>query len=282
MKKILLPTDFSENAYNAITYVLQLLKDDICEIFLLHTYTPTFVSAGSMIDSYSALTLQKIAEETAQKKMEGLEARLKTAFPNPNHTLVPAVSFNTLISEMKDVVQQHHIDFIVMGTQGATGAKEVFLGTQTMYAIKKMKCPVLAVPSNFSYQAPKEIVFATDYKVDRNNKYLSILREICNTHVSRLHILNAYYGTQLTDKQIDTKAFLDEYFIKNAHLFHHIDGADVIEAIEQFQTKAKINFLVMIHNKHNFLENILFKPVVNEIVYHTNVPFLVIPSIERQ
>ncbi len=282
MKRILLPTDFSENAFNAITYAVQLLKYDACEFFLLHTYTPTFVSAGSMIDSYSALTLQKIAQENAKNNLDALEERLLKDFSNKNHTFTAITSFNMLIPEMKNIVAEHSIDFVVMGTQGATGAKEVFLGTHTMYAIKKMKCPVLAVPSNFSFEEPKEILFPTDYKVDRENKYLSLLRDLCETHISRLHMLNAYEGTPLTNEQIENKAFLDDYFAGNAHLFHVAAGTDVIGAVEQFQMKTMINFMVMFHNKHNFLENILFKPVINQIVYHTKVPFLVIPSVERQ
>ncbi len=282
MKRILLPTDFSENAFNAIKYAVQLFKEDTCEFFLLHTYTPVLVSSGSMIDSYSALTLQKIAQETAENKLETLEKRIHSEFPNKNHSFVSTASFNMLIAEMKNLRTDNNIDFVIMGTQGATGAKEVFLGTQTMYAIKKMKCPVLAVPSNFHYETPKEILFPTDYNVDRKNKYLALLRDICDANVSRLHILNAYHESPLSEAQLDTKAFLDAYFIDNAHLFHIATDVDIVEAVAQFQINAKINFLVMIHNKHNLLENLLFRPVINQIVYHTNVPFLVIPSVERQ
>jgi len=282
MKRILLPTDFSENAFNAIKYAVQLFKEDACEFFLLHTYTPVMVSSGSMIDSYSALTLQKIAQESAQNKLNTLEQKIQEAFPNPNHTFTTTASFNMLISEMKRLIEEHTIDFVIMGTQGATGAKEVFLGTQTMYAIKKMKCPVIAVPSNYDYEAPKEILFPTDFNVDRKNKYLGMIRDLCDTYASRLHILNAYHNVPLTEAQLDTKAFLDAYFIDNAHLFHIASDTDVIGAVAQFQLKNKINFLVMIHNKHNFLENILFRPVINQIVHHIDVPFLVIPSVERQ
>ncbi|WP_432410111.1 universal stress protein [Rasiella sp. SM2506] len=282
MKRILLPTDFSENAYNAIKYAVQLLQDEVCEFYLLHTYTPVIMSAGSMLDSYSALTYQKVAQENAKKNLDKIEAEIGKKFPNKNHNYTAILSFNTLIAEMKSVVEEHTIDYVIMGTQGATGAKEVFLGTHTMYAIKKLKCPVLAVPANFDYEPPKEILFATDYKLDKNNKYLFMLRDLCDAHHSRLHILNSYYGTPLTESQLENKAFLDAYFIDNAHLFHIAEGTDVLGAVEQFQIKAKINFMVMIHNNHNFLENILFRPVINQVVYHTNVPFLVIPSVKTQ
>lgn len=282
MKRILLPTDFSENAYNAIEYALHFYKNEDCEFVLLHAYTPVIVSAGNVIDSFSALKLQQLAQANAEKRLEALIEKIRKEFSNKYHTFTPYASFNMLIVEMQNVVEEYNIDLVIMGTKGATGAKEIFLGTHTMYAIKKMKCPVIAVPSNFEYEAPKEILFPTDYKVEKKNKYLAMLREICTKHISRLHILNAYYGTPLTEAQLDIKAFLDAYFIDNAHLFHIAEGTDVVGAVEQFQIKAKINFLVMIHNKHNFLENMLFKPVINQIVYHTNVPFLVIPSIEKQ
>lgn len=282
MKHILLPTDFSENAYNAIKYAVQLLKEEVCEFHLLHTYTPVMVSSGSMLDSYSALTLQQVAQETAEKKLQELEDQITTDFPNKNHSFTSVATFNTLVGEMKDTVEEHAINFVIMGTQGATGAKEVFLGTHTMYAIKKMKCPVIAVPSGFKYKAPKEILFPTDYKLNENNKYLSMLRDLCDQHNSNLHLLNAYSGLPLTETQVATKSFLDAYFIDNSHVFHIAEDTDVLGAVAQFQKKTEVNFMVMIHNKHNFLENLLFKPVINQVVHHTHVPFLVIPSVERQ
>ena len=168
-----------------------------------------------------------------------------------------------------------------MGTQGATGAKEIFLGTHTMYTIKKVKCPVIAVPSGFKFEAPKEILFATDYRFNKTNKYLPLLKDITATHNSRLNILSAYYGIPMDEEQDAIKNFLEDYFKDLAHLFHTAIDLDVIDAVSSFQIKNKINFLVMVHNKHSFFENLLFKPIINELVFHTNVPFLVIPSEDR-
>lgn len=282
MKRILLPTDFSDNAYNAISYAVKLMQHEVCEFFILHTYTPPMVSAGSMYDTYSALSMQKIAEEQAKKKLKKLEKKVKKEFPNTLHSFTSIASFNLLTTEMKELIEEKEMDFVVMGTQGATGAQEIFLGTQTMYAIKKMKIPVLAVPSNFKYEEPKEVLFPTDYHIERDNRFLELLRNLCEQHTSRLNILNAYYGTPLTNNQIENQEFLDVYFKKNAHIFHIAEGTDVIGAVTKFQLKTKINLLAMVHNKHNFLENMLFKPVINQIVYHINVPFLVIPSVKRQ
>ncbi len=281
MKRILLPTDFSDNALNAIRYAVQLFRNISCEFYLLHTYTPAAYGVGSMADSYSALELQKITKRNAEKSMDEVEQNIRAEFNNKNHHFKKFVTFNMLVHEIEDMVADNGIDLIVMGTQGATGAQEVFLGSHTMYTIKKVKCPVIAVPSGFGYEAPKEILFPTDFKLSKGNPYLSLIREICDLQAARLNILNAYYGVPLDDEQKEMKAYLDGYFKDNARLFHIAENTDVVGAIEKFQLKNKINLLVMIHNRHNFFENLLFKPVINQIVYHTNIPFLVIPSEDR-
>ncbi|MAP55100.1 universal stress protein [Altibacter sp.] len=278
MKKILLPTDFSENALNASRYALQFFANETCTFYLLNTFTPAAYNVGMMADSYSALRLQEIVRGNSEKGLERMEKTLTQEFNNPKHSFERIASFNLLVMEMIDLTETQDIDMIVMGTQGATGAKEVFLGTHTTYTIKKVKCPVLAVPSGFHYEAPKEILFPTDYTVSKTNPYLALIKEICKNHVARLNILNAYYGEPLTEEQEDIKDFLDHYFKDNAHLFHIAENTDVLGAIEQFQRKQKINLLVMVHNKHSFFENMLFKPVINQVAYHTNIPFLVVPA----
>jgi nucleotide-binding universal stress UspA family protein len=278
MKRILLPTDFSENAYNAISYAVQLYKDTKCKFYILHTYTPVSISAGSMVDNYSSFDLQDITKETAERKLKEIEDRLKTEFNNTNHTFITTVSFNTLTSEMVEVVKKKEIDFVIMGTKGATGAKEIFIGSNTMQTIKNLKCPVIAIPSGFKYEKPSEILFPTDYEIHKANQYLSLIKELCEKNNSRLHVLNVSQDIPLKVKQEQTEAFLDDFFKDTAHLFHNTENQDLMEAIVTFKKTYKINFLIMVHNEHNFFENLFFKPVVNQMVYHTNIPFLVIPS----
>jgi nucleotide-binding universal stress UspA family protein len=281
MKRILLPTDFSENAFNASSYALQLFAEDECTFYFLHTYTPVATNAGMLVNTYSALQLEEVTRDAAIYSMGVLEEKLLKEYPNPKHTFKKITKFNLLVSEIVSCVKEYKIDLIVMGTQGATGAKEIFLGTHTMFTIKKVKCPVIAVPSGFKFEQPKEILFATDYKFYPQNKYFTFLKELCTTHDSKLNILNAYYGTPLEPEQVKTKNYLDNFFNEISHLFHVAEGTDIPEAVKGFQQTRKINLLVMIHNKHSFFENLLFKPVINDLVYHTNVPFLVIPSRKK-
>jgi nucleotide-binding universal stress UspA family protein len=281
MKRILLPTDFSENAFNASSYALQLLAEDKCIFYLLHTYTPVALNAEMLVNTYSALQLEEATRDAAIKRMERLEEKLLKDYPNPKHTFKKITKFNLLVSEIVACVKEYKIDLIVMGTQGATGAKEVFLGTHTMFTIKKVKCPVIAVPAGFKFEMPKEILFATDYRFYTRNKYFIFLKELCSTYDSKLHLFNTHLNKPLDANQVKTKNYLGNFFNEISHLFHISGRADIPEAINGFKEIQKINLLVMIHNQHSFFENLLFKPVINKMVYHTNVPFLVIPSKKK-
>lgn len=282
MKRIILPTDFSENAFNAIRYAISLFEKETCTFYLLNTFTPSAFYVGmNTINTYSALQLEEIASKNSKRELDEVEKEIKENFSNPKHIFVKLTAFNLLASEIINLTETHGIDLVVMGTKGATGAKEVFLGTQTMYTMKKVKCPVIAVPSDFHYQVPKEILFATDFKFNQENKYLSLIKELAGKHTARVNILNAYYSEPLSEAQEADKDFLDTYFESTAHIFHTAEGLDVVGAVDEFQIKHKINFLVMIHNRHSFFENLLFRPVINQLVHHAQVPFLVIPSEKR-
>lgn len=281
MRRILLPTDFSENAFNAIQYAVQFFADETCTFYLLNTFTPVSYNVGYLVENPMPYGMEDIALMNSKREIERTEEKIKEIFPNPKHNFERISAFNLLVNEISDTVEKYNIDLIIMGTKGATGAKEIFIGTHTMFTIKKAKCPVLAVPSNFDYEKPKEVLFPTDFHLHSSNPFLPLLKSILDHHQSSLHILNAYYGIEPDESQKKTKEFLDHYFEGNTHEFHIADGMDVMEAVEDFQKNNIINLLVMIHNKHSFFENLLFKPVINQMAFHTNIPFLVIPSEKR-
>ncbi|WP_026451592.1 universal stress protein [Aequorivita capsosiphonis] len=280
MKNILLPTDFSQNAFNAMEYAVQLFQDEDCTFYLLNTYTPVAYNTSAYVNGQSAMMIEEITRKTSESELLEIEEKLKSKFKNSKHTFIRLSSFNLLVNEIIAVVKERNIDIIIMGTKGATGAKEVFLGTNTMFTIKKVTCPVIAIPDEFSYEKPKEILFPTDFKFSMENKSLKQLKSICTSHEARLNVLNIYFGESLSAKQEQLKSQFEQFIKDNNHIFHTEEYVDLVEAVERFQIKQKVNFLVMVQNKHSFFENLLFKPVVKQMVYHTNVPIMVMPAVE--
>jgi len=278
MIKILLPTDFSENAYNAIKYAVELFENEECNFYLLNTYTPVLYDTEYILYSPSPLSLHEIYRNKSLKGLEKIEKQINKDLPNSKHKWELVSSFNMLSDEIKIQVKEKKIDLVVMGTQGATGAKMILFGTHTVHAIKKSSCPLLAIPSGFKFKTVKNILFPTDYDLKFTDKYLNFLKRLIDKHASTIHIVNVHFGIPLNSEQEKAKKFLDDYFKKIQHKFYTMEKSSVPEGIDEFLNKNPVDLLVMISNKHSFFENILYRPVINEIGFRIKIPFLVIPS----
>ena len=278
MTRILIPTDFSKNAFEAITYALKTYAELKCTFYLLNTYTPPVYHTEYLIGSPGQFGLGDILQESSAGQLAELKTRLEDEYENPKHTIIVKSAFNTLLSEISETVKAEHIDLIIMGTKGATGAQEILFGTNTVHVIKKAKCAVIAVPPAFEYEAPKEILFPTDYEIAYDKKKLAPLMALAHQHRSRINIMHVRSGHDLTIVKEKHKSQL-ENIVGNTALFHEVPDNGIIEAINAFQVKEKINLLVMVHNKHTFMERLFIEPVIKKIGFHISVPFMVLPQI---
>ncbi len=283
MKNILLPTDFSDTAINAMDYAVQLFKDELCTFYVLNTFTPVALYTTSIYEGNTSLNIDigELYRQQSETNVSKAIDHIKSKYNNVKHTFQGVSSYNLLTLEIAEMVTGYNIDCIVMGTKGASGLKEVFLGSETMHVIKKATIPVIGVPDSYQYRDLKDVLFATDYNTGDTQKGLALLEELCASHISRLIFLNAYYGVQLDKNQLKNKEALNTYFKRDAHLNEIADGMDVLEAIEDFQSKHRIDLLVIVHNKHNFFENLLFTPVIRKIVHHSSVPFMILPPTSK-
>lgn len=279
MKKILLPTDFSKNALNAIDYALQLFKNETCAFFILNTYTPIIYNYEYQLnaDQYMMEAVD-LVKKNSEEKLNELVTTLKKKYNSSKHKFRTISSFNILSDEVIELTDKHDLDLVVMGTKGASKDKETLFGSNTIHVIKKAKCPVLAIPESFDFEAPREILFPTDYKIDYQLKALKPLVEIANMYNPRVNILHVYDGYELSEDQEQNKLKLNDYFNKTAHLFHNVSNQYITDAIKKFQLRAKINLLVMMNHGHSFFEKLFSKSAIYQIVLHLNIPLLVIPT----
>tara|TARA_R110002050_G_scaffold106801_4_gene216941 strand:+ start:54849 stop:55688 length:840 start_codon:yes stop_codon:yes gene_type:complete len=277
MKKILLPTDFSKNALNAIYYALKLFKGENCTFYLLNTYTPTIYNYDFQLKPGGLGNVVEVPISTIGE-LDDLKKDLKRKFVNAKHKFINISAFNSLTDEIKNLVIQEKIDLIVLGTKGASGIKEVVFGSNTIHIIQKVKCPVLSIPDGYVFEKPTEILFPTDYGIDFTENHLDIFKTIANNFKSKIHVLNVSLGQGLTEAEIANKERLEKLLAEFNGTYHRVIDDGVPQAINKFQISNPIKLLMMINNKHSFFENLFFKPVINKIGFHLTVPFLVIPS----
>lgn len=279
MKKILLPTDFSDNSLNAIHYALELLKDETCTLYLLNTYTPIIYNYDYQMNTGGYLgEVVDVVKKNSISKLEELRDDLNKKYKNNKHKYTIISSFNLLTDEIKDLIKTYAIDLIIMGTKGASGVREVLFGSNTIHVINKAACPVLAVPDGYFFEKPTEVLFPTDYKIDYTAQQFDVLKTIAERYESRVHILNVSQGRELNEKENKNKSTLEKLLKDHKHAFYRVDDQEIPQAITEFQKDTYVQLLMMINNKHSFFENLFFKPVISQIGFHLTIPFLVIPS----
>lgn len=278
MKNILLPTDFSNNAWNAICYALEFFKTEKCEFQILHTYTPTFYRMDYLMGGPTFSAIPDKGVDIAQAGLDKTLVDIKLKFNNPKHTFKTLSAFNTLTNEILELSETKDFDLIVMGTQGATGAKEIFMGTNTVHVIRKSKIPILVVPVGYEFKEINSIIFPTDYEQLYHVKDLKLLVNLLNTHNAKLTILHVKEEYDLVDEQKVNKKALMDYFKNINPDFVEERGKLMPEAIRTYIEEHQSGLLVMMSRKHSFLERLIVKSNVDFIGYHTTIPFLVIPQ----
>jgi nucleotide-binding universal stress UspA family protein len=162
MKKILVPTDFSANAFNALIYALNLAEHQSASVELLHVFHPPVVDISTSAEVLPELI--EISEKQAIQSFEELKARLLEDGIASLNSL--AVTYTHKMGFLVDIInqlnQKNSYDLIVMGTKGASGLKEVFLGSNTSQVIHKVKSPVMAIPEKALFHPIQNIAYATD------------------------------------------------------------------------------------------------------------------------
>lgn len=277
MKNILLPTDFSENSWNAIVFALKFFEKKSCTFYLLHVNSLSYVAANDSPYVQTKDFIENTFTKPAKKRLNALMKRISTEFPeNPNHHFFTLTDYNFFVDSVRNHVAEKKIDMIVMGTKGASGLKKVIIGSNAADVIKKVQCPALVVPEDAEFTDLKEVAFPTDYLLTYAVDLLRPLYNILETHNSSLQVLHVTNRDDtLTIAQQDNKDVLNEYFHKFECKFHQLTNRNVEDAIESFVQSRDIKMVAMVAKNLNYFQRILFHNKIEEITYHTHIPFLV-------
>jgi nucleotide-binding universal stress UspA family protein len=273
-RHILLPTDFSDNAWSAAVYALKLYEEDPCTFYFLYSSKMKISAMSNMSNK-----LMRVMAENDMKELSELKHMAKNANANANHNFEIILSTNDLDDAMEFAIQKHEIDCVVMGTKGATKAKEIVFGTNTVNIIKKIKsCPVLVVPDEFDFVKPQQIAFPTDFNRFYGEELLP-LKRFANLYNSKIRIVHINKEEEISEAQDYNIDRLKEALQNNPHSFHWMpDYGKIEQEIRDFIDELDINILVMIYYKRSFIERLFREPVIKKIGFQPTIPFLVIPS----
>jgi nucleotide-binding universal stress UspA family protein len=273
MRKVLLPTDFSEGAANALQFLTQQFRYEPLEITLLHTYHLQIVDPFTHQEMISMQ--EKELRTWAEEKLENIKQKILHELPGSHVNCVTRLGL--AVDEILNFSEENDIDFIIMGTLGASGLSEILIGSNTAKVIEFSRCPVLAVPLHFrSYRLPTEklkVTYACDftdldlYSFLQLNKFLSL----CNGKLCLMHVVKSKdeINSDFVQEIID---FLSLSF--DALEFELIEASDVLKGIKEFTEKNPQNILATTTHKRTFLDKLYSKSITTSIAFHNQTPLL--------
>jgi nucleotide-binding universal stress UspA family protein len=261
MKKILFPTDFSEAATNAFVHALEFAKTVNGELILLHTFEFPIYDNQFFPQNYNVLfeTLQLTQFDKFKEELPKLHAIAEEQ--NLNHIKMShRLMDGELLYNINRAIKEENIDYIVMGTAGATGWEAFFLGTNTGNVIAAVAVPVLSIPLESKFKKIETIGFTTRFR-DKDKKALREVLKFAKKTKAKIKCL--YVKTDNLDVASSTIKQWEEEFLGEPIQFYITPSEEVQEAILDFILFKDIDVLAMLTYKRNFFVE-LFKPSLTQ------------------
>lgn len=272
-RTILLPTDFSASARSAMQYSQQLYMGRGYKYIILNTVEPNAASSNAGM-------IVNMSEIIAKESLEGLkkEKEWLSSLPESEGNLVETVQmFGEFVNCVNQIVKDKAVDMVILGTTGASGLKEFFVGSNAATIIQEISVPVLTVPFHANFKEINQVVYATDLKTLKNPNILQFLKDLVIKRSAELILLNVVKEESKVsvDQKAREKEFLLNYFDSVGVSFESIKSEDTVEGINAYvKSRNDIDVIAMVPRRKNFFEKIFSKSIAKKVAYHANIPIL--------
>ena len=267
MKNLLVPTDFSANAFVAAKYAAELAKKKVWHVELCHAFRPFY---SDFQDDQENQSDRELAVIEATRKMTHLIKKLQTLYPEVS------ISGECVIGHVIEVIQkqaeQKDAHLIIMGTKGATGLKSVFLGSITFEIIQHSTIPVLAVPRRIKKRGLHKIGFATNYHAAE----IAALQDFVDIMDDGLQLIPFHLyqmgKQQETYRMEQWKMKVNKMVSCKKMKFKIAPFRKLPAGIRRFIRKEQLDALVLTTSDKNFLNSYFHKGLVKTIALRPHVP----------
>lgn len=249
MKKILVPTDFSEQAFNALKAAAGIARKSNAEIILLHIIdlpqeTMDMVRPGYDLPEiifFKNHAESRLTETSLSPELNGL-------------TVSQVLKLGRTFSEVTEVAKANNVDLIVMGSHGASGFKELFIGSNTEKVIRTSEVPVLAIKGNESEIKFDKVVVANDFTEDVKDSFQRIINFL-KTNGGTPHFLlvntpNNFKSTHVAEEMAHN--FLQQFDLEG-YEFSIYNDIDIEKGILNFAERINADLIAMgTHGRKGF------------------------------
>ena len=278
MKKILFPTDFSDAAHNAFVHALKWAKLVQGELVLLHSFELPIYDNQFFPENYIAIYDSVELSEFEMFKDEIPKLR---AIAEKEHLdkikMSHRLKQGDLVSNIKETIKEESIDYVVMGTSGATGWESFLMGTNATSVVTDAGIPVYCVPSDAPFQNISTIGFTTRFR-SKDKKALELVLKLA--HKAKAKVKCLYVKTSDSDVSKATIAEWKEEYKSEPIDFFIIEDDDVQAIITDFIMYKEVDLLIMLPYKRSFFEGLFHTSLTKKLATDFEIPILSIPINE--
>jgi len=260
MIKILVPVDFSDTSINALQFAIDLFKGRSLKITVLHTY-------GTPSSAFHMKSLDRVLEEDAERELNQLIRRFEQS--EPDVLLKPLNLKGDAVHTVNSIADKGEHDLVVMGTKGASGLKEVFMGSVAGGVVKGTVAPVLVVPAGVKFNGLAKMVLAIGEAPSDTERLIATLRQIKETRGSEIDLFHIGEESDMEEliapfKELDPVVTLAQ------------GTGDVNKQLNTHLAKVNGDMLCLIRSKRGFFEGFFHESVTLQQTFHSPVPVLVL------
>ncbi|MBC5994433.1 universal stress protein [Pontibacter cellulosilyticus] len=277
IKRILVPTDFSEQARNAYEIAIAIARKTGAGIKLLHAVElPSgsgFNVTGDMsiqLNSMEGVYMLKLLEKTKADM-----AHLVDSFDHSGVHVVQQVEVNRPINQIRRTIKEDAVDLVVMGSKGSSGLDEFLIGSNTEKVVRTAECPVLTVKHREPNFEVKEIVLASDFKreirhaVERFKTFQAMFG--ARMHLVYVNTPGAFESTSNISGKLEHIA--EKYGLQNYTINVYNDVMEE-DGILHFAEDIRADLIMMATHGRTGLAHLLSGSIAEDLVNHTNIPVL--------
>lgn len=271
MKTIIIPTDYSPGATNALHYGIEMAKAVDAGILLLHVY--------NIPVSYSDVPLILVSVEDLKKNAEEKLAELKKEvehITSGSLNLRTEARLGNLTDELEDICNKVRPFAVVMGNKGTTGIEKILFGSNTLGVIRHITWPVICVPPGKTFGTGiKKIGFACDFRDVVKTTPAQSIKEFVKEFNAELHVLNIDHHNRQFKADAREESQLLHTMLEDANPeYHFIEHKDIEDGINEFAEKNNLDVVISIPKKHKLLEGLFKTSSIKQLVFQSHIPVM--------
>ena len=270
MQHILVPVDFSEPSANALEVAAKIAKLQNARITVLH-----------MLGLSEAVLTKDESQEYEEAKyyMKLARKRFQTFLDKPylkDIKIKEIVQNYKIFKELNEVAKEHHIDLIVMGSHGASGFNELFVGSNTEKVVRTSEVPVLVIKSPNPDFKITSILFACDFEEEAVLAYKKA-QAFAGTFSAKLHLIyvNVPYDDFISNEEIEER--ISKFFFKAGEKDKEVaiySDYSVEQGLTNYSKKRDFDILAIPTHGRKRLSHFLLGSIGEDVANHANLPVL--------